>query len=723
MRRAVLAGALSICVSSGPITAGSVEISGPSLAETVLTATASQPDLAATEAPGSSDAQKPVSLDALPPMLRLGARVGAMSQRIPAAPVVVIANDGESYRYAISKWRLTLRFPVLIDDGSWASAQRIARFVRAYKPSSVLRVRAPGQKAGAEGEPGDTRRSDPAELVKEMDRAIASAWTIRAEDEPIPAERLGELWSQLKFEPFGVIVADPSDPTWPAAVALAAGHGQPVLWLPYPKQFAGNVGGTLTADELRELNEAITQRLRAMGRPFEGLGDDIDALTLCFDGPIKVAPSSTDKALQIALSDCLGRVFDEQQRPGSKRWAWCGQIVGGGGGGGPGGSGGESSAAYDAMCSLFLRARMAWLFDGYDDKEPYSAYDATLAATALEREGVRTVVDDNDSRGATDFRKRAAGIGWPWRDRYGAGREPAAGEDRNDGKAAAAASLRRGIDAELIMVNTSGNPEFFDLKPGQAKPADLPILWHPAAVYFVHSWSAANLANVEFIAGRWRQRGAYAYCGSVHEPYLQGFVPTPVVAARLVAGVPWGAAVRLEEGQAWKIVCLGDPLMLVRGDVPKSAPETGRLTFEGLSDVNDEMVLALKAREFGKALRDLTLMARYRDAVKLLAAIAAEAPAGGGLSAAEAMEGLGAAYFDAEPALFARVVGTALERIRLSREWGSSAIVDMAWQAMWPRLDFLTPEEVEALGRSQRGATRDRDASEYQRAVQGVRGR
>lgn len=687
--------------------------------------------LGAPAQPEEEPASAPAEERELPPMLKLGARAGAMSQRIPAASAVVIAEDGEAFLYAISKWRLTLRFPVLIDDGSWASAQRIARFVRAYKPATVFRARVP------EGE-AELGRREEGFTSERLDRAIAAAWTVQSQDEPLPPERLQELWDKLKFEPFGVVVADAADPTWPAAVALAAGHGQPVVWLAYPGKHAGNIGGALSADELRELDEAIVTRMRARGLAFEGLGGDIDAITLCFDGPTKVAPSSADKALNIALSDCLGRAFDESQRPTVQRWAWCGQIVGGGAVAGAGGS--ESSSAYDAMCSLFLRPRLAWLFDGYDDKEPFSAYDMTLAATALEREGVRTVLDDNASRGADDFRRRAAGISWPWRDR-----EAAAKTRRDAGepeKPADELPPRRGIDAELIMVNTSGNPEFFDLKPGQARPGDLPFLRHPAAVYFVHSWSAANIANVEFVAGRWRQRGAYAYCGSVHEPFLQGFVQTPLVAARLVAGVPWGAAVRADNAQPWKIVCLGDPLMMVRGDVPMAEGSNAggmALSFPGLSDLHSEMATALKAREFAKALRLLSMMGRDRDAALLLGAILTEERAGAGrggagqdgepraaavlLTPEAAMAGLMSAYFAGDVSVFARVLSVAMERIRTSKEWGASALLDTAWHAMWPRLDFLSPGEVEVLGRSVRGATRERDGAEYQRAARGVRGR
>ncbi|MBX3386697.1 MAG: hypothetical protein KF768_09015 [Phycisphaeraceae bacterium] len=673
--------------------------------------------------PTADSAPTPPRVDGLPPMLRLGARAGAMSQRIPAANVVLIAEDGESFLYAVSHWRLTKRFPVLIDDGSLASAQRIARFVRAYKPSSILRVRTPDEPANAGAADPDDRQ----DRAARMRRAIASAWTIRDEDEPIAPENLGELWKQLGFEPFGVVVADAEDPTWPAAVALAAGHGQPVVWLTYPPGWGapGNIGGSLTADQLRELNEAIVQRLRADGRAFEGLGNDIDAITLCYDGPTKVMPSAADPGVHIALSDCIGRVFDEQQRPTGARWAWCGQIVGGGGT-----KGSESSAAYEAMCSLFLRPRMAWLFDGYEDKEPWNAFDMTRAATALEREGVRNVLDDNGRQGLDDFRRRAAGIGWPWRDREAADRLRT---DRGE-EAVNRESLppRRGIDAELVMVNTSGNPEFFDLRPGQGRVGDLPFLRHPAAIYFVHSWSAANLANNEFLAARWRQRGAYAYCGSVHEPFLQGFVPSPIVAARLAAGVPWGAAVRHEQSQPWKVLCLGDPLMLVRGNVPRLEGAGSGVTFPGLSDLHAEVAGALRERKFERALRLMGMLGRDRDAARLLAALIAEEegaaqkePAGAHaarlLTPDAALQGLLSAYFDAEPEVFARVLDAALERAGSNREWGAPALIDTAWHAMWPRLDFLSPGEIEVLGRCVRSSSRDRDAAEFQRAARGAR--
>src|SRR5690606_22365810 len=115
---------------------------------------------------------------------------------------------------AVEQWSLERRFPVLIDDGSDEAMENIARFVRAFEPESILRWAPEGGAPGA----GMARR-------QRVEAAVASAWGADSYDE------LPQRWSELGFAPPGAVVAAHNDPAWTAALALAAGRGQQIVWV------------------------------------------------------------------------------------------------------------------------------------------------------------------------------------------------------------------------------------------------------------------------------------------------------------------------------------------------------------------------------------------------------------------------------------------------------------------------------------------------------------
>ncbi|MFN7021792.1 MAG: hypothetical protein ACK4WH_10765, partial [Phycisphaerales bacterium] len=458
----------------------------------------------------------PSSLDGVPPSLRLGLRAAFVQSRMPTTPAVVVVPDERSFVAAVGSWDLHagLRYPVLIDDGSWAARQAIARFVRAFRPKSVVRWSAPDD-APARPEGEDQKAQARRTLIEQ---AAARPWGVGVTEDPAPTggqlrDALAKRWKELEFTPPGLVVAWPSDPAWPAALTLAAARGQPIVWLAGP----GTIAGQTSLKEADAFSLGIESAAEASGRSWSALGDDLDAITICLNCSAKVFlgdPSrGGDQRAMLALTDLVGRrVRPETDKARKQRWAWAGMIFGN-----------EWSSAYAAMCSVFLRPESAWLFDGYDDTPPWNAWDATAAGQAFEQAGLSVTIDDNIRRGVPDWRRRAAG------------RVPARSTDPLPPGPA-------GVWADIVCVNTSGNPDFFELKPGLAKPADVPILARPAMVHLVHSWSAAFPADPRTVGGRWIERGAYAYVGSVHEPYLQAFCPTPKLAQRLIVGLPWGVA-------------------------------------------------------------------------------------------------------------------------------------------------------------------------------------
>ena len=319
---------------------------------------------------------------------------------------------------------------------------------------------------------------------------------------------------------------------------------------------------------------------------------------------------------------------------GSGRWAWTAQIFDT-----------EPKAAYRAMCSLFLRPSSAWLFDGYPHEGGWAPWDVSAAAKVLEEVRFRLIVNDTPDQGLTHWLQRASHV----------------------------------LDAELIMVNSKGNRGFFELLPGRGRPGDVPFTMTPFMIHIVHSWSAVAPANRNSVAARWLERGAYAYCGSVQEPQLQGFLPTPSVAMRLASGAPWAAAVRHDVGspwaRPWRITVFGDPLAMLGPPSPRTNAE---LPLTDTTDLDTRVRATIRNGRYETAFDSLTLLGRDADAARLAAALLKDDP--GKIDPAVARAGLFAAMRAGDDDTFIQLYR------RLTPEDGANG---MAQDALWhtaPRL-------------------------------------
>lgn len=504
--------------------------------------------------------------------MKLGVRAEAVRRAWPVIPVVVVVPDEISYIRAIGSWTIKGRFPVLIEDGSPGSFEDIARFVRGFKPERVVRWSAvesgtPG--ASAWPEDGEQRR----ELIESTMRRV---WKDLSPGSALATNRdLIPLWIKGGITPPGIIVADESDPAWTAALALAVGHAEPLVWLKAQQ----GVNGAMPLEQFGVMAGTVESACDQLGLTWRDEGDDIDAITLCLNLPVKV---QLDPGNTVATTDLLGRLPEQgtpspaHPREHGKRWAWAGQIFGT-----------EAQAAYRAMCALFIHPRAAWIFDGYPDTKPWNVFDGTAAGKVFEKAGMPVTVEDSPRQSERQ-----------WRLTTGAG-----------------------LDAGVVLVNTKGMAEDFELEPGKCRSGDVPFLNVPAMVHFVHSWSAAMPAERGTVAGRWMERGAYAYLGSVQEPMLQAFVPTPQVAARLMMPCAWGAAVRLVDSPAWKLAVIGDPLITVG-----PAPAKAEIPFPlgAAADIEEQARGEVGARAFASAIRDFVLLGHDQDAAKLAGALLRE---------------------------------------------------------------------------------------------------
>ncbi len=503
----------------------------------------------------------------------LGERASAIRAQIPVLSVVVIVpDDAVSYIEAVAGWTPRLRYPVLIDDGSIQATEDIARFVRGFKPSSVVRWSMPKDAKPRDNEPaalpGGVPEHHPKELQALVDRAVARAWGYERTATDVTGF-IAHL-KTMNLTPPGVVLSNPEDQAWTAGLALAAGRGQPISWVKAPQA----PGGTMSVAQAEALVKAADDASKATGLKYDAIGDEIDAISLCMNVPAKFPRGAAPQQTMISTTDVVGRRNFAVAGDQPLRWAWTGTVWGS-----------RPRAAYSAMCSLFLASSKAWIFDGYPDDGAFKAFDGTKAGEILSSKAGMTVdVDDAPQQNDVRWRQRSS----------------------------------KPVDAGLIMVNSKGNADFFDANPGRLKPADVPMLNIPAAVHFVHSWSAADVSANSTVAGRWFEHGVFAYFGSVEEPFLQAFVPTPVLAARLSSHFPWGAATRVESSPIWKLACFGDPLWTLAPAGKRVEPGAeAKLPVEGGTSVADALREHLKGGDFAAAARDLVLLGRDSDVARL----------------------------------------------------------------------------------------------------------
>lgn len=506
--------------------------------------------------PAQPSVQPPGTPAALPPGLVLGAKSEGIRRLLPVAKTVVIVQDTASYVAAIDLWRTNRRFPVLIDDGTLPGREAIARFVRAFKPTRVLRWT---PKPEANSKPMMNWVAD----IDGVHAVVERAWTA----DGVTATKTGgtaRVLAQFKAVDLphtGVVVASKDDPAWVAGLALAAGRGQPIFWTTSSRK----LDDSMTPADANALGNAIGEFCTQHGLAWKALGDDIDAVTITAAIPATVASANAGK---LSTTDYVVR-----ERGGNTRWAWAGQIFGQ-----------PAPAAYAAMAALFLQPNAAWLFDSYPTQGEWNNYDLTQAAEHLRKFGLAATLTDHPAGTESSWRSLVASP----------------------------------INAGLFFVNTKGNKEFFDLFTGKGLLGDIPLLVEPASVYFVHSFSAQFVGTRDTIAGRWIDRGATQYCGSCDEPGLSGFLPSPVVAARIASGFPWGAAVRYDNAPAWKISSFGDPLATLGAAASPSAepPE-----FPGATDLSARVKELVKTN-LPEALTMLVMLGRDEEAARLLAALA-----------------------------------------------------------------------------------------------------
>lgn len=510
---------------------------------------------------------------------RAGLKASLLRQAQQALPFVVVVDDAPSYLYAISQWEGLARFPVLWDDGSVGGREDIARFVRAYKPERVLRLH----------EDGDWVWSrDRDERQASIELSLSKSLNEQSDDWK---ETLASIQAQGIVSP-GVVLTDAGDDAWAGALALAAGRFQPIGFMIRPATIFKPLE-SLAGDSIERAAQQVASR---SGRSWDTLGDEIDAVTLAMNTGTMIKSGAGDRDL-VATSDRIGR---KEHNGAGDRWAWCGQLLGS-----------EAQSVYRAMCGLFLEIDQAFIWDGYGNGPGWSDYDGTKAGEVLEIAGMDPEVHDTPKNKIDYWYQRMV--------------RPIGSKEGDAGS-----SL-------LMLMNSKGASRRFDLDGGiseEGRPGDLPILEVPAAMHIVHSFSLQQPFQYKTVGGRMLDRGVYVYAGSVDEPFLSGFIPTPEVARRLGIGVAFGTAIRWQSEQirgiqglnpsnVWKIAVLGDPLVTLGGAGQRVDAD---LLIDSLIDVDESVKTNLKDGDYTGAMRGLVMLGRDADASRLALALIKDRP-------------------------------------------------------------------------------------------------
>lgn len=319
------------------------------------------------------------------------------------------------------------------------------------------------------------------------------------------------LWLQKGPRSPGLVLTK-NDENAVAAAALAAGHKQGMALWPEDKKW-GDVLSVEDASGRAATLEKIVQDLKIKA---DGIGDELDFITITGDMPYRYKTPQGENC----LDDLMGRDLRNQK---ALRWAYTGRI-----------RGSLKQQIYMVMCGLFLQPENALLFNGYDTTDQrFKGYPLNTAKARLDAFGLKVSMAREGNLNA-------------WRK-----------------------SFFPTNQAGLLIVNSSGNPTTFNLQSGTVGSTwDVP--WSlPTRIHIIHSFSAADAGDPYTIAGRWLANGAYAYFGSVNEPYLQSFRSASLLTDCLTKGYPWAAAVRQNPdkemfGGPWRLIVFGDPMMQLK---------------------------------------------------------------------------------------------------------------------------------------------------------------
>lgn len=514
-----------------------------------------------------------------------------------------------------------------IADGIWPvlfeDEEHLARmFIRRFQPEQVVR-REPVR---------DARRLWPADVDERW--RVLNELRLRFWRRDPGQTTLADAMGAHGLEPTGAVFTSTDDSSWTGAIALAIARGQLL------ERLDGDYSRpnlSISTGQQSEIDATIRTALTQSGLAFDELGDVIDAVTLCrfMAGRVLMSAPGAQPREFTAVTDALGR------DPDGTRYAFVGWMYGS-----------EARSAYNAMCSLFLPRTDVTYFNTYPTDGAWGQYDVVDAAAMITPRGFSVDSKRAEQAHLAVWRRLLAG----------------------------------GSSTDVFFINSKGNADFFDFADGRGYPNDVPILETPAAVHMIHSWSFRSPEAGDTVGGVFLEHGAYAYVGSVQEPYLQAFVPPSAIAQRTVAGVPFMIAARHWDAKPWKINTYGDPLMMLGPTPERTKPGP----HEGIN-LRDEARAALqgtKGAQSGRA---------FAEAIRLLSLLGEDTIALNAIELAKQRNQLAACAAEALPVLF-RLQQTELfiEAFMLTRQ-RNERMKTMLWHLVAPRLEGRADPDLVVL--------------------------
>ena len=461
---------------------------------------------------------------------------------------VCLVPDVPAFFEAIAQWDERHFFPILIDEPAWTLP-----FLRAFRPARVIRYAGRAKTGAAEALiDASTLSADSNVVWSQALEAVARAWSDPSRSERLlPAADRPPRW--LGVTPPGLVLTTPEAPMLAGAVALAAGHFQPLVRLLAPGEGPDSLGDAsrpkrfvdvLSLEQAGRFAQRVESHVASVIPRYDRLGDECDFLTIAGDWPYLYSFDMGDEPIRgaYALDDLTGRVLEASHKSVwidqvRRRWAYTGRLLGD-----PGAS------VARAMGALFLEPSSALLWNTYDGGKPWSDYSMGTAAADLNRaigSGGSVVHHSGYEAGLENWHRVVDPV-----NRFG-----------------------------MVLFNSWGGPDWFAISGGVGRPSDI-SRGVPAAVAMIHSFSAVDPTDAQTIAGRWLSHGAFAFFGSVNEPFLPAFRPPGLVAELLSAGVPFVAALRQGEletfGFPWRLVYLGDPLYRLQNAASTRGRTRGR---------------------------------------------------------------------------------------------------------------------------------------------------
>jgi hypothetical protein len=319
-------------------------------------------------------------------------------------------------------------------------------------------------------------------------KTVAAAWGAEPSDTTAAAFR--DILKGRKRTPNGVVLIADGSPELLGGIALAAGR----FHLPLVHATKENHAKRVTFEAKEALRKELTEKLGKLGITFVEKLDDLDFVTVANDMPFGYTLSDPDAHPgSYTIDDAIARNDD------NTRWGWVGRLAGG-----------PTRSVYMAMGALFLQPKSGMFWSRYNPKNKvFGVFDPPAALDTF-RELFPTETIRHPDTTLAKWRE----VQWPRGNRFG-----------------------------FVYVNSSGGATSWSTSKGGATHFDVPDSV-ATVVHYTHSGSAGRPFDVDTIAGRWMANGAYVYFGSHAEPYLQSFIPPKVLAERVKAGIPLGAAMR-----------------------------------------------------------------------------------------------------------------------------------------------------------------------------------